>query len=96
MELGYERVAPGRWHGPVLDPRRNYRCLSADRGVPVRIELWDDEVDSIRTFDIESQRSIEELERVLVYPATEMVLTKQQITDGREAIEKRLRNTRKS
>ena len=56
--------------------------------LPVRIELWDDEVDSIRTFDIESQRSIEELERVLVYPATEMVLTKQQITDGREAIEK--------
>ena len=56
--------------------------------LPVRIELWDDEVDSIRTFDIESQRSIEELERVLVYPATEMVLTKQQIADGREAIEK--------
>ena len=41
---------------------------------------------SIRTFDIESQRSIEELERVLVYPATEMVLTKQQIADGREAV----------
>mgnify|MGYP001773886221 FL=1 len=56
--------------------------------LPVRIELWDDEVDSIRTFDIESQRSIEKLERVLVYPATEMVLTKQQIADGREAIEK--------
>lgn len=31
--------------------------------VPVRIELWDDEVDSIRSFDSESQRSVEQLER---------------------------------
>ena len=29
--------------------------------LPVRIELWGDEVDSIRTFDVESQRSIENL-----------------------------------
>ena len=31
--------------------------------VPVRIELWDDEVDSIRSFDPESQRSVEQLEK---------------------------------
>ncbi len=96
MELGYERVAQvdgmGQFsiRGGIID------VFPLTEELPVRIELWDDEVDSIRTFDIESQRSIEELERVLVYPATEMVLTKQQITDGREAIEKRQRNTRKS
>ena len=88
MELGYERVAQvdgmGQFsiRGGIID------VFPLTEELPVRIELWDDEVDSIRTFDIESQRSIEELERVLVYPATEMVLTKQQITDGREAIEK--------
>lgn len=39
--------------------------------VPVRIEFWGDEVDSIRTFDVESQRSIENLEDISIYPATE-------------------------
>ena len=32
--------------------------------VPIRIEFWDDEIDSIRTFDVESQRSIENLRRL--------------------------------
>ena len=39
--------------------------------VPIRIEFWDDEIDSIRTFDLESQRSIENLEEVVIYPATD-------------------------
>lgn len=38
---------------------------------PIRIEFWDDEIDSIRTFDIDSQRSIENLESISIYPATE-------------------------
>lgn len=42
----------------------------------MRIELWDTEVDSIRTFDLESQRSIEQLDEIDIYPATEIVLTK--------------------
>mgnify|MGYP007099756850 CR=1 FL=1 len=55
---------------------------------PVRIELWGDEVDSIRTFDPESQRSIEQVDEAVIYPATEMALTPEQIQDGTEAIEK--------
>ena len=39
--------------------------------VPVRIEMWGDEIDSIRTFDVESQRSIENLESIRIYPATD-------------------------
>jgi len=39
---------------------------------PIRIELWGDEVDSIRSFDAKSQRSIEKLERVRLYPAGEI------------------------
>lgn len=37
---------------------RGSLTFSADRGCALRIELWDDEVDSIRTFDLESQRSV--------------------------------------
>ncbi|QDW73783.1 transcription-repair coupling factor [Lachnospiraceae bacterium KGMB03038] len=39
--------------------------------LPVRIELWGDEVDSIRSFDVETQRSIENLQEVWIYPARE-------------------------
>lgn len=41
--------------------------------LPVRIELWGDEIDSIRTFDVESQRSIENLEKVTIYPTGELI-----------------------
>ena len=39
---------------------------------PVRVELWDDEVDSIRSFDAESQRSLENLDELTLYPAAEL------------------------
>lgn len=55
---------------------------------PYRIELWDDEIDSIRSFDVESQRSIENLESVEIYPATELILTEQEKEEGLERIQK--------
>lgn len=39
---------------------------------PVRVELWDDEVDSIRSFDAESQRSLENMDELTLYPAAEL------------------------
>ncbi len=42
---------------------------------PYRIELLDDEIDSIRTFDAETQRSLERVERVSMLPAREFPLT---------------------
>ena len=55
---------------------------------PFRIELWVDEVDSIRSFDVESQRSIENLPEVRIYPATELILTEERKAGGLRAIEK--------
>jgi len=37
----------------------------------VRIELWGDEIDSIRMFDAKSQRSIENISEITIYPASE-------------------------
>ena len=71
VKFGYDREvqieAPGQFavRGGILD------IYPLTEEVPIRIELWGDEVDSIRTFDVESQRSIENLEEVLIYPATE-------------------------
>ena len=55
---------------------------------PYRIELWGDDVESIRSFDILSQRSIENLESVSIYPAAEMVLSREELTAGLTKIEK--------
>ena len=44
-------------------------------------------MESIRRFDVLSQRSVEALRTVTIYPATEMILTKQQKLDGLKAIE---------
>ncbi len=69
--IGYDREvevnAPGQFavRGGILD------IYPLTEELPVRIELWGDEVDSIRTFDVDTQRSIENLEELLVYPATE-------------------------
>ena len=41
---------------------------------PFRIDLFDDEIDSIRTFDIETQRSIDKVESIRILPAREIAL----------------------
>ena len=70
-EMRYERVVqiegPGQFavRGGIID----VFPLTGD--LPVRIELWGDEIDSIRSFDVESQRSVENLEDVTIYPASE-------------------------
>ena len=43
---------------------------------PYRIELWGDEIDSIRYYDTMSQRSNEKTEEITIYPAYEFVLDK--------------------
>ena len=55
---------------------------------PYRVELWGDEVESIRSFDILSQRSIEQLSSIRIYPASEFVLTKERIQRGFSVMEK--------
>lgn len=54
---------------------------------PIRIELWGDEIESIRSFDILTQRSIETLSSISIYPATESVMTESEIEEGLQKIE---------
>jgi len=52
--------------------------------VPYRIELFDNEVETIRSFDAESQRSIESVEQIHLLPAREFPLTEQSIAHFRQ------------
>ncbi|MFI3190338.1 transcription-repair coupling factor [Crenothrix sp. D3] len=53
--------------------------------VPFRLELWDDEVDSIRTFDPETQLSLEKIDQIQLFPAQEFPFTDASIKHFRQA-----------
>ncbi len=73
IRCGYERTAqvegPGQFavRGGIVD------IFPLTEENPVRIELWGEEVDSIRRFDVNSQRSIEDLNGIKIYPAAELI-----------------------
>lgn len=85
-EMGYEKEyqveAVGQYalRGGILD------IFPLTEELPARIELWGDEIDTIRSFDVESQKSIENIESVTIYPATELVLSETEKQEGTEAL----------
>lgn len=81
-ELGYEKNYQVQTQGEFSSRGGIIDIFPLTEESPFRIELWGDEVDSIRSFDAASQRSIENLEQVLIYPACELVLTKEEREAG--------------
>lgn len=84
--IGYTRV-------PMIDGQGQFAVrggiidiFSYTDETPVRIELWDDEIDSIRFFDVESQRSVEKIQTYDVFPATEWILSEDEIDAGFEKV----------
>ena len=84
--IGYTRV-------PMIDGQGQFAVrggiidiFSYTDETPVRIELWDDEIDSIRCFDVESQRSVEKIQTYDVFPATEWILSEDEIDAGFEKV----------
>ena len=74
---GYERCAQveatGQFsvRGGILD------IFPLTEECPYRIELFDDEIDTIRMFDAESQRTIDRVSELVIYPATEYIMTEE-------------------
>ena len=73
VNIGYERTAQVEGAGQFAVRGGILDIYPMSEELPVRIELWGDEIDSIRTFDTESQRSVENLEAINIYPANEMI-----------------------
>lgn len=77
-DMGYQRVKYVdrplcySFRGGVFD------IYSANYSNPIRIEFFDDEIDSIRLFDIKSQRSLEPIDQVDIVFATEVLLKDQE------------------
>ena len=91
VKLGYERVSRieglGQFsiRGGIID------VYSLEYTNPIRIELFDDEIDSIRTFDVFSQKSIDKIKKVVITPSREFIYPE----DTTSAVEKIKEETNK-
>ncbi len=68
LAMGYERAAAIETRGEFSVRGGIIDVFAPDSEYPCRIELFDTEVDSIRTFDHETQRSIDSLQETTIYP----------------------------
>ncbi len=88
QSIGYERnyqvEDKGQYsiHGGIID------IFPVTEDNPVRIELWGDDIESVRSFDLMTQRSLEILDSVTIYPASEIVLSEDELYEGKEAVKK--------
>ena len=70
--MGYRReamvAAPGEFsvRGGIVD------IYPLDQEHPIRLDFFDDELDSLRYFDAETQRSLEMVENIILLPATDI------------------------
>ena len=86
VKMGYERmeIVDGRGQfsvrGGIVD------VFTPDGAHPYRIELFGTEVDSIRTFDEDTQRSIENLKYIEIYPAEQITASEDIFKKAQEKI----------
>jgi transcription-repair coupling factor (superfamily II helicase) len=87
--LGYERV--GMVEGPAQFARRGsiVDIFPPGAAAPARVELFGDAVESVRTFDVASQRRAGELSRLELYPVREVMLTPARVGRAVKAIRER-------
>ena len=79
-----EAVGEFSLRGGILD------VYPAHGAYPVRIEFFDREIDSIRSFRIEDQRSVEMLQEIIIGPAMEFILSQKEWDEAAQGIEREL------
>ena len=90
VNVGYQRVEmvekPGEYsvRGGIVD------IYPVHFDNPVRVEWFDDEVDSIRPFSVSDQRSFDKWEEVVISPAQELFASPDQLYQAGEKVEKLL------
>lgn len=92
IQSGYERVemveGKGQFslRGGILD------VFPTCSVYPYRVELFGDKIESIRTFNTESQRSIERVNRLEIFPAKEIIISEEALILGKEKLKSEYEN----
>lgn len=96
---GYERNYQVEQEGQFCVRGNIVDVFSLVEPVPYRIEFWGDDVDSIRSFDPATQRTIENMDSISLYPANELIVSEAELSDGISKIkaeaDKRIKALRK-
>lgn len=90
VKIGYQRVAqvvnPGEFsrRGDILD------VYEVTQDLPVRIEFFGDEIDGIRSFDVESQKSLQRKDSTSIRPASDVIFEPEDFDRAIHNLEKQL------
>lgn len=84
IQFGYRSVSRVEEHGEFVSRGAILDLFPMGSRTPFRIEFFDDDIESIRSFDIEDQRSLEKLNEVNLLPAQEFPLDAAGIKTFRE------------
>lgn len=82
---GYRHVTQVMEHGEFSVRGSLFDLFPMGSTQPFRLDLFDNEIDSIRTFEIETQRTQEVINEIELLPATEFPLSEAAITQFRQA-----------
>ncbi len=83
--VGYQCVSQVYQHGEFAVRGSIVDMFPMGSKVPFRIELFDEEIESIRTFDPETQRSLDKCNEIQLFPAREFPFTDESIKHFRQA-----------
>lgn len=90
VAIGYENTGQVQKEGEFSVRGGIIDVFPLTEECPYRIELWGDEVDGIRRIDVESQRSVEAVSEIEIYPATEIFLEEERILEGMHRMEEEM------
>ncbi len=93
--MGYERCEQVETQGQFAIRGSIVDIFSPTESEPFRLDFWDDTIDSIKIFEPVSQRTVESVDSIVVYPATEHILTEDMLESGIEKIKAAVKKTEK-
>ncbi|MCX7773335.1 MAG: transcription-repair coupling factor, partial [Clostridia bacterium] len=93
LEMGYEREEKVEGRGQYAKRGGILDVFPVNAEMPCRLEFFDIEIDSMRWFSPENQRSVGNCEELFIYPAREIVYSREEIHTIAQKIEKELQET---
>ena len=92
-EIGYRKVTQVQTQGEFSLRGDILDIFEISQLEPCRIEFFGDEVDGIRTFEVETQLSKENRTELTIFPASDMLLKEKDYQRGQSALEKQISKT---
>ena len=74
FDLGYKRETTVTMTGEIAIRGYVIDIFPINSDEPIRIEFWGDTIDSVKTFDYNTQRTIKEIEEITIFPNTEKLI----------------------